>query len=252
MGAGWVAGGRRGRQIGDSAKKLCDCTAITECLLFLRFPMGSGMSLMLFSFNDRISLFLDQEKMFLHMWLGDMLTFIKSYFFKKSDAAVIVIYQVPKMKKKKKTRKGGRRKPGGLNLITMLYSFLNDWRSSFRFIRGTGVMVWPWVSSSYDQREKLLNESTLGPCLYLMDSAAALTENQEHAEGTCGTSLRPGSPCNSKKNNCVSSGDRLPGSSFDVPAVCQRPQEGFLPLGLSLPRMEEARWAIHQLHTWSA
>lgn len=55
-----------------------------------------------------------------------------------------------------------------------------------------------------------------------------------------------------KTNACVSSGDRLPGSSFDVPAVCQRPPEDFPPLGLSHPGMEEARWAIHQSHTWSA
>lgn len=38
--------------------------------------------------------------MLLHMCLGDMLTFIKSYFFKKkSDATVIVIDQVHKMEK---------------------------------------------------------------------------------------------------------------------------------------------------------
>lgn len=89
------------------------------------------------------------------------------------------------------------------------------------------------------------NESTLGSFLILTDWASACTGSQIHqrhaAESTsrCGRislllGKKPGgSPCNAKKNERLSSRDRLPDSSFDVPAVCQRPRECFLPLGLS-------------------
>lgn len=62
VGAGWVAGGRGGSRLEILLKKSCDCTLITNVSSFPSSPRAPGVSLTLFSFNDRIFLFLDQEK----------------------------------------------------------------------------------------------------------------------------------------------------------------------------------------------
>lgn len=62
---------------------------------------------MLFSFNDRISLFLDQEKNVSAYVAGRYADLYQILLLKKSDATVIVIYQVRRTEKK--MEKGGGR-----------------------------------------------------------------------------------------------------------------------------------------------
>lgn len=80
-----------------------------------------------------------KKKMFLHMCLGDMLTFIKSYFKKKIRRNSYCNIPGSQDEKTEVGREGvGReRNPMWLNFNKELFFPLNDWWLSFRFIRGT-------------------------------------------------------------------------------------------------------------------